>query len=165
MDSACLALTPLRPKNAKSTFARNRQDVNVFEGMSDPVEILKIIHEPREYDPLVNWIPHPTPVDQLYLGLKASDRERLALFAEDLIGTERHDEAEEVLLCLSAFTDTTLDSCLRRLLACDLFGPSLAFRNAQEDVRDELIARLATEGTHRHQILLALAWIGDATIV
>jgi hypothetical protein len=152
-------------KEREEYIRKNRRDLNEFEGVSDVVEIIKIIHSPRSYDPLINWIPHPTPPDRLYLGLTTDEASHLAKYAEGLIGTDRHSEAEEICLCLSAFTDAPLDDCLRALLLYGSIWPSLAFRRAPADVRDELLTRVESDANNRNHIILALAWIGDSMVV
>lgn len=155
-----------RAKQEHDAYIRaNRRDVNEFEGVSDRVEILKIIHSPRKFDPLVNWVPYQTSTDAVYLGLEKDECERLSAYAEGLIGTDDHDVAEDILRCLAAFTDFPLDRCLRTLLSNNSFWPSLAFRNSPPDVRDGLISRLEEDQGNRNHILLALAWIGDAVVV
>jgi hypothetical protein len=37
---------------------RNRHDLNEFEGITDSIEVLKIIHRSRPFDPIINWIPY-----------------------------------------------------------------------------------------------------------
>jgi hypothetical protein len=140
-------------------------DRNEFDGVTDAVEVLKIIHKPRKYDPLINWVPHPTPTDELYLGLSDGEVSRLAEYAEGLIGTDRTKEAEQICLCLSAFADAKLNACLRRFVSHGRIWPALAFRHAPADVRDELLARVERDPDNRNHILLALAWIGDSTVV
>ena len=121
---------------------KNRRDLNEFDGITDPVEALKIVHRPRKYDPLLNWIPPPKPVDQLYSDLSDHDQSRLADYAKSQTGSNRNDEAEDILLCLAAFTDARFDSCLRAFASHNLFWPSLPFHRSPPDVRDELIARV-----------------------
>jgi len=144
---------------------KNRREVNEFEGVSDAIEVLKIVHKPRSYDELVTWIPHPTPVDELYQGLTDFERNQLAEHAESLIGSERNEEAEEICLCLAAFCDARLDNCLRRFVSHQSLWPSLAFHRSPPDVRDELLARVEVDEDNRNHILLALAWIGDSTVI
>ncbi len=62
-------------ERGKNTVKQNRRDVNEFHGVTDPVEVLKIVHRSRKYDPLVNWIPHPTPADRLYSELSEDESE------------------------------------------------------------------------------------------
>ncbi len=152
-------------KRQQEHIAANRRDVDPYEGVTDPVEVLEIFHQPRKYDPLVNWIPHPVPTEQLYGQLSAGELQRLAAHAESLIGTERDEEAESILLCLAAFTDVQLDGCLSAAAAHGKFWPSLAFRSCPPQVRDEMIARLQHDAESRNHILLALAWLGDETVV
>ncbi|TWT37517.1 hypothetical protein KOR34_24690 [Posidoniimonas corsicana] len=162
----CMPCVQAAAKKERDEYIRkNRRDFNEFEGVTDVVEALKVIHKPRKYDPLINWIPHPTPTDELYLGLSESEQSRLTEYAKGLVGTERNQEAEEICLCLSAFTSTPLDACLRRLVSYGRILPSLAFRNAPVDVRDELVERVECDACSRGPALLALAWIGDSTVV
>lgn len=153
-------------KKEREEFIRtNRRDVNEFEGVIDAVEVLKIVHKPREYDPLKNWTPYPTSTDKLYLGLSDADKNRLAAYAEGLIGTERNEEAEQICLCLSAFADANLDECLRKFISHNLFWPPFVFRHSPSDVREELLTRVDSDADNRNHILLALAWIGDSVVV
>lgn len=36
----------------------NRRDVNLYEGMTDPVEILKIMHTRQVHDPLIRYVAY-----------------------------------------------------------------------------------------------------------
>jgi len=162
----CMPCVQAVAKKEREEYIRqNRRNVNEFDGITDPVESLKIIHKKRTYDPLVNWIPHPTPTDQLYCELSNEERLRFAGYVEHLIGSDRNDEAEPILLCLAAFTDAPLDGCLRRLTCSGSFWPSLPFSRASSVLRDQLIERLKRDDGNRNHILLALAWIGDEVVV
>jgi hypothetical protein len=143
---------------------KNRRDFNEFDGVADQVEVLKIIHRPRKFDPLINWIAYDTPTDRIYTTLNRDEQHRLAKYAESLIGTERNDEAEEIVLCLAAFTDATIENCLRAFVKRSSIWPSLPFCRASSDLRDELIAKVERDEENRNRILLALAWIGDSIV-
>jgi hypothetical protein len=152
-------------KERDEYIRKNRRDLNEFEGVTDLVEVLKIIHQPRKYDPLINWIPYSTPIGEIYLCLTDAEASRLADYAEELIGRARYEEAEKICLCLSAFTNTSLDNCLRRFVSHGWIWPSFAFRRAPVDVVDELLTRVESDAESRNHILLALAWIGDSSVV
>ncbi|MEA2564317.1 MAG: hypothetical protein QOH06_5821 [Acidobacteriota bacterium] len=152
-------------KEREEYIRQNRREVNEFEGVTDPVEVLKIIHRPRTIDPLVHWIPYPTPEDQLYTGLDEREQRQLAEYAESLVGDDRNGEAEQIVLCLAAFTQAPLAKCLEALVAQGSFIPSLAFRRATSELRDRLIERVELDEGNRDHILLALAWIGDQAVV
>jgi Domain of unknown function (DUF1963) len=144
---------------------KNRRDLNEFAGITDPVELLKIIHRRRKFDPSINWIPCRTPTEQIYTQLNSEEQQRLAKYAESLIGTSKNNEAEEIVLCLAAFTSADVENCLQALLAHDLYWPSFPFYRASAEIRDALILRLERGEEKRNQILLILAWIGDAVVV
>ena len=57
--------------------------------MTDRVEILKLIHQPRKHDELVNWIPYPVATDQVFSELNAEELARLVEYTKSLIGMDR----------------------------------------------------------------------------
>ncbi|MCO6045724.1 DUF1963 domain-containing protein [Aeoliella sp. ICT_H6.2] len=150
----------------REAFIRdNRKDVNVFDGVNDPVEIIKLIHSDRPRDPLINYIPYPTPADQVYLSLSDAEQVRLAEYAETLLGTDRQDEGEAICGSLASFTHANLERCLRKLVERKNFWPSFVFRTASAELRDELFAHVETDDENRLVILMALAWIGDSEVM
>jgi hypothetical protein len=162
----CMPCAQASARKAHAGYiSQKRRDVNEFAGVEDPVEVLKIIHRPRKYDPLVNWIPYASPTDQIYLGLSRHDASRLLKYAASLIGSGRHQESEAIVLCLAAFTDTDLEECLRAFASCNCFWPSLPFHRSSPLLRDELIEKIDKDQGNRNHILLALAWIGDSRVV
>lgn len=133
--------------------------------MTDRVEILKIIHKPRKYDELVNWIPYPVASDQVYSELNEAEQARMVEYAKGLIGSDRNDEAEQILLCLGAFTQADLTEVLRILVTRRTYWPSLIFHRSSPDVRDALLREVEADAENRNLILIALAWVGDDLVV
>jgi hypothetical protein len=162
----CMPCVQAAARKERAEYIRqNCRDVNEFVGVEDPVEALKIIHRPRKFDPLINWIPHPAATDQLYAGLNSRDISRLLEYVASLLGSARNEESEAIVLCLAAFTDADLDECLRAFVSRNSFWPSLPFHRSSPELRDELIERLGKDQGNRNHILLALAWIGDPRVV
>jgi len=147
---------------------RNRRDVDPFQGVQDGVEIIKIVHQERAYDPLINWLRYPTPPDRLYAELTPIDLRRLTDHVEALLRDE-DETAEDILLCLAAFTDASLEACLEVMIERRVLWPSLPFRRASTSQRDRLLEQVemavATSDVGLDHALLALAWIGDARVV
>lgn len=162
----CMPCVQAAARKEHEAYVRaNRRDVNEFEGMTDRVEILKLIHKPRKFDELVNWIPYPMSSDKVYSELNEDEQIRLIEYAKSLIGTDRNNDAEEILLCLGAFTDADLTEVLRLLVAKRCYWPSLIFHRSPTDVRDALLREVEIDAENRNLILIALAWIGDAVVV
>lgn len=146
---------------------KNRKTIDAFSGISDPVEMLKLVHEPREHDPLIEWVPCPIPTDELYKKLSADECRYMADYAEDLFDSGYEDDAQEIALCLAAFTQANLDNVLRLVIneeELELASP-LPFHCAPPDVRDALLQKVETDAENRDGILCALAWIGDEVVV
>lgn len=146
---------------------KNRKTIDAFSGISDPVEMLKLVHEPREHDPLIEWVPCPIPTDELYKKLSADECRYMADYAEDLFDSGYEDDAQEIALCLAAFTRANLDNFLRLVIneeELELASP-LPFHRAPPNVRDALLQKVETDAENRDGILCALAWIGDEVVV
>ena len=146
---------------------KNRKTIDAFSGISDPVEMLKLVHEPRKHDPLIEWVPCPIPTDELYKKLSADECRYMADYAEELFDSGYEDDAQEIALCLAAFTQANLDNFLRLVIneeELELASP-LPFHHAPPDVRDALLQEVETDDENRDRILCALAWIGDEVVV
>ncbi|WFR62853.1 hypothetical protein P9222_32940 [Paenibacillus amylolyticus] len=59
----------------------NRRDVNVYAGITDPVEVLKIMHEPQVRDPLIRYVPYEQSKEQVYLSLSAEQQVQMKDYA------------------------------------------------------------------------------------
>jgi len=171
-DGLCMPCVQAAAKKERDEFIRkNRKDFDAFKGITDPVEILKVVQAKRKYDPLVNWIPCPIPTDELYARLSPGEIHRLASFAVSLVGSDQHDQAEQIARCLVAFCNAKVDPILKALIDNSSFSPSMAFYGASPAIRDLLIDRInrtprtGNQTLSLNHLLLALAWIGDTTVV
>ena len=139
--------------------------VNLFEGLNDPVEILKIVHDPPGGDASVDYLAPAKPIDQIYTELTGEQAAALAAYACALIGSEQEEDAQDIIVCLSAYTEVCLEEALLGLIGCGSLWESSAFRRATPAVRDELLAQVEVDADNRRDIVMALAWIGDSVVV
>ncbi len=153
-------------KDRAEFIKNNCKDVNAFAGLTDPVEMIKIIHKPRRHDPLVNWIPCAIPTEVLYSQLLPADVERLIDGIVSLVGSNQNDMAMDIASCLAAFTDSNLERVLDSMIDQNSFYPALVFRNASEKIRNRLVEKgrgFSTDNAKTlglNHYLLALAWAG-----
>ncbi|PHS14846.1 MAG: DUF1963 domain-containing protein [Blastopirellula sp.] len=153
-------------RKEKAAFIKaNRKEVNDFEGITDPVEIVKLIHKKRKYDPMVHWIPCSTPTEDVYASMNEEELARTTDYLLTLLDVDFSEKAMEIALCLTFFTEANLDSCLRYCIEYHLFHDPEVFKNSPSDVRDALIELVDIDSDNRNFILLALAWIGDDAVV
>ncbi|CAH1204542.1 hypothetical protein PAECIP111892_02468 [Paenibacillus auburnensis] len=50
-------------------IVKHRREINLYEGISDPVELLKLMHSSRPHDPLIEYTPYELSKEQLYITL------------------------------------------------------------------------------------------------
>lgn len=116
-------------------IASHRVDVDRFAGVSDVVEILRLIHQPPPPDPLVKLVPYAKSAADLYRGLSQDEADRLvALVAENA------DLLRQVATHLACYTPHDLERCQQALLATGDAYPTHAFRAARVPVVERLLA-------------------------
>ncbi|MCM3782378.1 DUF1963 domain-containing protein [Neobacillus mesonae] len=144
---------------------KNRKDINRYAGLVEPIEILKVMHAPRQYNPLENDLPYPKSAQELYYQLSESERDQLETYAITLINNEDIDQADDILLSLVCYSNSRIDRGLTALLHHGKYDPDILFKDADAAIRDKLIHQLADDSDNRNHLLLALAWIGDEEVV
>ncbi|HEE9629004.1 TPA: DUF1963 domain-containing protein [Escherichia coli] len=146
---------------------KNKKIVNAFAGLSDPVVMLKLIHQPRKFDALIDWTPCPVPTDALYQQLTTDQAQLMADYATERFASGEYKLAQEICLCLAAFTQANLNAYFREWISYDdLDNDSyMPFHRAPTDVRDRLLERVEDDAENRNCILQCLAWIGDDVVV
>lgn len=143
---------------------KNRRTVNLFEGITDPVAIIQIVHARRKHDPLIQYLPPPRPVEELYGSLDDAQAHALLGVAVDAMIAGDQELSEEIGKHLSVLTDQCLDPLLEVWLDRGELWPSILFRSAGHRIRDRVVAMLEkAEGNVGH-FLSALAWIGGVEV-
>lgn len=116
-EGYCMPCVQARYRQEQEEYIRkNRKTIDAFSGITNPVEMLKLVHEPREHDPLIEWIPCPIPTDELYKKLSDDESRDMVDYAEELFDSGWQEEAQEIALCLAAFTRANLDNFLRQVI-------------------------------------------------
>ena len=129
-----------------------------FAGVSDIVEVLRLVHNPPPHDPLILQVPYGKPTTAIYRALSQVDAERLVAVAAETPGMLR-----TVASYLACFSKVGLGACQRALLAQDDPYPAHAFRGGGEDVAEALFEILKRSIRDEDRLLLdhtlcALAW-------
>lgn len=143
----------------------NRRDVDLYEGITDAVQILKIMHEPRTYNELIRYVPYRYSMEQVYLSLSAEQQHEMKRYAMDLIRSDDEDGGKDILLYLVCYHDLPLTSEIPELLERDIVYPAVLFKSASGETRDHLIQQVNNDGENRNHILIMLAYIGDEVVV
>ncbi len=61
-DGYCMPCVQAQQHREHNEYIRkNKKIANVFAGLSDPVAMLKLVHQPRKFDALIDWTPCPVP--------------------------------------------------------------------------------------------------------
>src|SRR5580765_7708588 len=164
-DGLCAPCLRMKRKEEREKFIReNKREVNPYAGITDPVEILRTLHTPRKYDPLIAYAPPPKPAEELYAELNKADAVRLMAIASKALLAGEGDFAEEIAKSLATLTTFSLDQMLKAWISRNDYWPAIIFRDAGAQIRDAVVSALDAETTNANHALSALAWIGDAVV-
>ncbi|BAT40178.1 predicted protein [Escherichia albertii] len=114
----CMPCVQAQKKREHDEYIRNNKKiVNAFAGLNDPVAMLKLVHQPRKFDALIDWTPCPVPTDLLYQQLSPDQVQQMADYATERFVSGEYQHAQEICLCLAAFTQANLDAYLREWIS------------------------------------------------
>lgn len=165
-DGLCApCIGKIRQAEWDENVRQNRRTVNLYEGVIDPVEIIRIMLTNRKHDPLIVYSPAPVSSEQIFAGLSPMQEQKLAEIAADAIRGGDEDLGENIGKSLATLTEANLDDMLHAWLDGGHLWPSVAFRNAGPSVRDRIFEMIAAGTERLNHALCALAWIGDPAVV
>ncbi|WP_018753785.1 hypothetical protein [Paenibacillus sanguinis] len=144
---------------------KNRRDVNLFADMTDPVEILQTMYEPREHDPFIRYIPYFQTAEQIYLSLQENELGRMVSYGVKKLDSGDEDTGIDVLLSLVCYRGVRLEDEVLKLVSQLEHFPGVLFRGASSRMRNYLLERIIHDQDRRHALLLAWVWIEDAVVV
>jgi hypothetical protein len=164
-DGLCAPCLGRKRKEERDKFIReNKREVDPYAGITDPVEILRRLHTPRKYDPLIAYAPPPKPAEELYAELNKADAIRLMDIASKAMLAGENDFAEDIAKSLATLTTFDLDQMLKVWIPRNEYWPAIIFRNAGPEIRDAVVSALDAGTANANHALSALAWIGDAVV-
>ncbi|WP_291582163.1 hypothetical protein [Clostridium sp. UBA6640] len=157
----------IKRKEYEEYIKKNRKDINLYDGITDPVEILKIMHTPKKYNPLESYVKYEKSIEEMYVALSKEDIERMKDYVIKLIESEDIERAQDILLEIVCYTNTEIEECLQALIKKNECYPEVIFKDAPVDVRDYLIEQVSkgSDTLSLNHMLSALAWIGDERVV
>lgn len=144
---------------------KHRRTVNLYEGLTDPIEILKVIHAPRNYDPLTQYVDYSHSKEQVYVSLTAAEAGQMLKNAVELLDAGNEDEAEQILLSLVCYRNDDISEVLPVLIERDMYHSSILYKDAPAEIRDRLLQQVEWDDDNRNHLLIILSWIGDAEVV
>lgn len=152
-------------KERQRYIEAHRRDVDLFEGITDPVEILKIMHTPLKRDPLIRYIPYSRKREEVYAALSSAEAQRMVTIALDLLEAGDEETCQDILVSLVCYQNQSLETCIKSMMEHDIYYPGILFKDASAQSRDELLQQVEQDRDNRNHLLLALAWIGDDQVV
>jgi hypothetical protein len=161
----CMPCEQKKAREEREQYIReNIKNVDLYSGIKDPVELIKIFHQKLEHDPLIHYIQYKEPIENVYQTLTESDEARLVKFCIEQTVNEDTDLIESICLELAAFKNSNLTVLHDFMMNEHIYYPSMVFKNSTNSVVNTLLTSLESDSENRNLILLALAW-ADGDIV
>jgi hypothetical protein len=147
----------------------NRRDVDPYDGIDDPLALLKLVHSPPKPDPLIRYLPPPRKPATLYAELDSGQIAAMVRHAHSLLKKGDIHKAQDIAACLLAFVSADISSLLQELIRVEELRPEFLFHRAAPKIRNLLTQHLARVAGHDRlltdKLLSALAWVGDERVV
>lgn len=141
----------------------NREVIDPFAGITDPVEIIMIFHEKRS--PRFTYKPYRKPLNEVYQSLKGDEIPRLFDTMRELLNSDAIETFSEIAVELISFCGVAIAPLHKELVTLNEYYPPLIFWGADDRICLDLIEKLSEPEQNRNHILSALAWIGSPCVV
>ena len=162
----CMPCQQEKERQARQAYIlKHRRAVDLYEGITDPVEVLKIMHASRPYDPLIQYAPYPFSREQLYLTLTQEEADKLEWYAVDLLQTGDEDTCLDILVSLVCYNNKRLTRSIPELIRSGVYSQGILFKDASLESRDQLLKQVEADNGNRNHLILALSWMGDDEVV
>lgn len=166
----CMPCVQAKERQQREAHIRaNRRDVDPYDGIADPLEILKLVHSPPKPDPLIRYAPPPREPAALYAELNSGQIAALVRHAHSLLKKGDTHVAQRIAAGLVAFVSAEISSLLQELIRIEELRPQFVFHRAAPKIRNLLTQHLARVAGHDRlltdKLLCALAWVGDERVV
>lgn len=166
----CMPCVQAKAREQHEAYIRaNQRDVDPYAGLDDPLEMLKIVHQPPKWDPLIRYAASPRQPAALYAELDSGQIAALMRHAHTLVRKGDTNAAHDIAACLVAFVSADISSLLQELIRIEDLWPAFVFHRAAPKIRDLLTQHLARVAGRDHaltdNLLRALAWVGDERVV
>ena len=146
----------------------NRRNVDPYDGIDDPLALLKLVHSPPKPDPLIRYLPPPRKPATLYAELDSGQIAAMVRHAHSLLKKGDIHKAQDIAACLLAFVSADISSLLQELIRVEELRPEFLFHRAAPKIRNLLTQHLARVAGHDRlltdKLLSALAWVGDERV-
>lgn len=152
-------------KKQQAYIEQHRKTVNLYENLTDHVDILKVMHAPRKYNPLIQYVPYPLSMEQIYISLSDQEAGSMLKYALELLAVNNESEAEDILLSLVCYRDYNISDALPELIQRGLFYNPILFKDSPQVIRDQLLERITSDEDNRNHLLLVLGWIDDSVVI
>ncbi|MFA0464487.1 hypothetical protein AB4458_25440, partial [Vibrio sp. 10N.261.45.F1] len=165
-DGYCMPCIQRKEREARQRYIeQHRKTIDPYEGVTDPVELIKRYHENRPYDPLVEYKPLGYSIETVYQNLTEFDEYRLIKYSIQQVEDGNLDSIESICIGLVAFRSSNLSMLLNYMLKKKIYYPSILFKNSGSDTVRVLLNEVHSDQENRNLILLALAWANCKEVV
>ena len=124
----CMPCVQAKERREREAYLRaNRRDVDPYAGLDDPLDILKIVHQPPKADPLIRYALPPRPTAALYAELDSGQIAALLRHAQTLLKRGDTHVAQDIAACLAAFLSADISSLQQELIRIEALRPSSCF--------------------------------------
>ncbi len=154
-----------RAREERDAYIRAHQKhVNLFENLSNPLEIIKVFHAVRVHDPLIIYTPYDGRISECYRALRADDTAALLDHAVGLYQANRQKEAKKIATCLLLFQSVDLSPLLDLMITQKDLEPAFLFAGAPVSLQQKLHEHFLEDPRPEMDAFQCLTWLFRANL-
>lgn len=146
---------------------KNRKTLYLYEGITSPLEIIKIFHKTKIQDPLTVYAPYQGSISNIYKQLNEEEIRYLIDHSVMLYNNKEIEGAKTISSCLIAFTTADISDFLMEMVKSEDYYPSYLFKNSSSKVRKNLLDKFLEDKEvdenkiYQKQIFEPLIWVDE----
>ncbi len=126
-------------KEQEEYIQKNRKVVNLYAGLVNPVDVIKVFHKPRPHNSLLNYEPYPNLISKSYQALDNEQKSELVEYATNLYKEQEIDQAKQIASCLAAFTNADITVFLEKMISDKDYYPPFLFKKSNLNIKKQLL--------------------------
>jgi hypothetical protein len=143
----------------KKFLLDNRRIINLYEKITDPVQIIKIYHHNHKDDLINVYEPYEGKIFDCYKQLTTQEAQNLYQYAITLYKCQNYDEAKRIMIGIVALNLIEVTEFLNELIENQDYQLPLLFHHCSTEILTQLLNNLAKNLDHKINILDIIIWL------
>lgn len=154
----------MKQQEREDYIIKNHRVIDLYQGITNPLDIIRVFHRHQLSDPLVSYIPYTKAISDCYKRLNYSQLQNIRLYSIDLYNDSKQDQAKEILSCLVSFCHLNIDSVLEYMIDAEDYYPPYLFKKASDTIKEKILDKFLADEDIENDVFRLLVWLAEDKI-